>query len=98
MIDIHRGDDRHLGFGDVGGVKAAAHAHLQDGEVHSHAGKVQKGCGGQGLKETRPVRQLLLGEQAPGDLPHFRKAARKIVIGNLLAVHSNPLVDAQEVR
>ena len=50
MIETERGNDRYLGRQDVGGIEPAAQPHLDDGDVHLGAAKVQKADGSDGLK------------------------------------------------
>ena len=100
VIHVDRADDRGIRVQHIGGVPQAAHAHLDDGHIHGSVGEFPDGHGGEHFEEAHLRLALFLhfgvhqGHEVLGLVPYVDE----IVIGKLLAVDSDTLVDLLQMR
>ena len=100
VVHVHRADDGRIRVEHVGGVPQASHADLDDGHVHGRVGELPDGHGGEHLEEAHLRLALLLhlgvhqGHEILGLVPDVDE----IVIGQLLAVDGDTLVDLLQMR
>ena len=98
MVKRDVGDDGKQRIDDIGGVEASAEADLENGDFDGRFGKVQKGHRGEGLEETRHLRQFLSFYQLLPGGANAEKILGKIIIGDFGAIDTDALVGAREVR
>ncbi len=100
VVHIDRPDDRGVGVEHVGGVPAAAHADLHDGHVDRSVGEFPDGHGGEHFEEAHlRLAELVHLHIDDGDqILDLVPGVDEIVIGKLLAVDGDALVDVLQMR
>ena len=100
VVHVDRADDRGIRVQHIGGVPQAAHADLDNGHVHGSVGEFPDGHGGEHFEEAHLRLALFLhfgvhqGHEVLGLVPYVDE----IVIGKLLAVDGDTLVDLLQMR
>src|SRR5579863_3017993 len=82
----------------VRGVEAPSHSHFKNCDVYLLAGEMRKSNRCHHLEKTRMPRQFPPLDKPACDLVHFAVETGKLIVADLLAVHPNPFVNADQVR
>jgi hypothetical protein len=96
QVDAHDGGGERLHH--VGGVEPASHPHLEDRGVDRAVAEVGEGGGGQGLEVGGMAGDRPFPDEGGGGLAHPKDGRLQRGVGDVAAVHRDPLVHPREVR
>ena len=97
VVERDVGKDGEDWLDDVGGVKTAAEAYFEDGNVDLLLSEIEEGDGGKDLEVAGWVRELSFSDEAGGGGVRLEIEAGEVFVVDLEAVDLDALVEADKV-